>query len=144
MVIFVVTKTKVMKLELKHLAPYLPYKISAIHPSINVPILIYGASDFSIINCVGQPTFKLSEIKPILRPLVDLGGFKIEHKNRIVDLTNYISKNDIDLILNKVEFTNLFTLPHTVISRLYEFHFDVYGLLYNGLAIDINTITNDK
>ena len=33
-------------------------------------------------------------------------------------------------------------LPHGLVSILYEFHFDVFGLIENGLAIDINTLNN--
>lgn len=34
------------------------------------------------------------------------------------------------------------TLPYYIIEKLFEWHFDVFGLIEQGLAIDINTLKN--
>ena len=64
-------------------------------------------------------------IKPILRPLSDLT------KEGFVYLHNYLTKeidNDISL------------LHYRDIQILLKNHFDVFGLIEKGLAIDINTL----
>ena len=107
------------------------------------------------------------EIKPILRPLSDLtkeieiNGFKfiplIKLAKKYADSSGY--NYDIKIFRNKcfcfsksseVEFyfTGVdFKFHGKVVSnqlnlfeKLYEWHFDVYDLIHNGLAININKL----
>ena len=148
-----------MKLELKHLASYLPYglkfrakaevwemtclytldeyKVWAHNYWDKDKLLYYPAlnrkSDFQ------SKGYRLSQIKPILRPLSDLTK-EIEHNGEkfvpMDILCNEFSQYDC------FEFDNVNILnnPYNQIQNLLEWHFDIYGLLENGLAIDVNTL----
>ena len=136
-----------MKLELKHLAPYLPYglkcKWNQSKPfelkglqhgsdSVNNEMWIWKDKTYFI----GY----LYECKPILRPLSDLKTIEKEIKS--VDSYWYVDdylteKCTVDKIypLHVIEF-----IPYAIMQVLLKYHFDVFGLIEKGLAIDINTI----
>lgn len=145
------------KLEVKHLAPYLPHgiltnkgKLVSIHTdcqSAKEPILkleseldktditeqIIKYPDFEPSK-YGYETCLISEVKPILRPLSDL-----------------VSDGDLSPIGETVfrNFPEMFeTMPlivdknpsmlyyeYGIVESLFEFHFDVFGLIDKGLAI---------
>jgi len=169
-----------MKLELKHLASYLPYglkfrakaevwemtclytldeyKVWAHNYWDKDKLLYYPAlnrkSDFQ------GKGYRLSQIKPILRPLSDLTK-EIEHNGKkfvpfdrlskfvgAVEPCDQIKKtfwitrsgnNDDGSILSfgalckHIDQFELF-------QKVLEWHFDIYGLIEQGLAIDINTL----
>ena len=118
-----------MKLELKHLAPYLPYnlKIKTNYGWDTVTTLneyeVNGDHEHSY-SYEDHPN-EVLEFKPILRPLADLEND--EYKNRIFN-REYIIDKKTDTDLGYYEWCYLF-----------ENHFDVFGLIEKGLAIDINT-----
>lgn len=103
------------KLEFKHLVPYLPYNLG-----------MYGCQ--SKMSCDTLQKFIDDEwdIIPILRPLSDLELDEFENKifNR-----EYIIDKETESDLSYYEWCFLF-----------ENHFDVFGLIEKGLAIDINTL----
>lgn len=122
-----------MKLELKHLAPYLPYKLKGklenedYYPttigelyrletsadSDNIPYCIVDGYEGEII-----------DFKPILRPLSDLEEFSPAIYNYLVkNCKNYVVR------LQQIDY-----------NVLIENHFDVFGLIEKGLAIDINSL----
>ena len=121
-----------MKLELKHLAPYLPYGLK-----------IQNGKEFDIITGINlenvESTFrggllnivKIKDVYPILMPLSDLTK-EIEplRKNYFTYTSEgfmFKGKNECYTRLSDLEF-------------LFKNHFDVFGLIEKGLAIDINTI----
>lgn len=129
-----------MKLELKHLAPYLPYGL----------IYVYDGKKYKCSSTIGlkfigyddnQDSWHyVDDCKPILRPLSDLtkeievNGEKfvpIEKYNylRFEEISNY---NGGQNVLNFIQVRE-----HNL---LLEMHFDVFGLIPQGLAIDINTL----
>ncbi len=161
-----------MKLEYKHIAPYLPYDLKFTVTGSRIDTLI-GLS-------VNHVQFKLEDgsyhelldvinrvkKRPILRPLDDLSK-EIENKGELFvpidkliefivpirfkedytksnyktccdsvrsDLKSFVyAENKEYGILSLTE--NLF-----IMGKLYEWHFDVEGLIKQGLAIDINTL----
>ena len=130
-----------MELELKHLAPYLPYGLKV---AINVFKEDYEnyeemklTSDYNSCNSVNDVisgvTLHGCLIKPILRPLSDLGK-EIEFNG----ITDKIPLLDKSVNLAKQGLSEL--LPYNVFQTLLKFHFDVFGLIEKGLAIDINTL----
>lgn len=132
------------KLELKHLASYLPYglkyidkdtkkieKMRSLHDEI-------GMVDFGWGNA-----HEFKEFKPILRPLSDLHREKqiaeyfcsfIEHFKRLTINDHFLDWSEIDTEKHVLDY------PYNVIEMLIEWHFDVFGLIDKGLAIDINTL----
>ena len=120
-----------MKLELKHLAGYLPYELKGFNQ--NKKIVYFTLSD-------GRYLLDRN-FKPVLRPLSDLT------KENVVDMIEYsdfesvyFNSNPSDLIFinteDKIYLSDI--LKNT--EFLLKNHFDIYGLIDAGLAIDINTI----
>ena len=146
-----------MKLELRHLAPYLPYGVKMIFEKSGDIRVLNGLFielgelrfHFNVINR-GQTIWNY---KPILRPLSDLTKeIEVNGKRFIpIDIMNeysdlecvpsllsdnpdalYFSNND-----DKIYLTDIY--PNHI-SKLFEWHFDVFNLIENNLAIDINTL----
>jgi len=172
-------KFKTMKLQIKHLAPYLPYKI----------LVGDGRTPFELTRRNLSNVYQyITEI--YLRPLSDLTK-EIEHNgekfvpiewlfNNLVDATDVIEfefgsnetpifqiddgwnhcmslKNDYGYILclsfdsnTKSFMLGIESRPgvewcmisnqYEMFQKLFEWHFDLFGLIENNLAIDINTI----
>ena len=146
------------KLELKNLAPYLPYGLNILYwnglAKEHIEIL-------QVLHYENRHVLGSEKHKPILRPLSDLTKeinyglstyaftylfeigdcdgcvFEFEHGNiktikALENISKYNSYNDINY------------LPNAVVNMMYEHHFDVFGLIEKGLAIDINTLKQKK
>jgi len=150
-------------IELKHLAPYLPYGLNVMHTEKNMMLIISGA--YLKANTDKYFTFKLlnwdlkvmsNECKPILRPLSDVYSLFTFNDKRIsfwlelgVDSSRddlkrlpkqIIIENEIDLKYRLKGFASYTYFKPSQINILFKYHFDVFGLIEKGLAIDINTI----
>ena len=155
------------KLELKHLAPYLPYGLKMCEriKRINEKTLeeyemSYGQGEiFSYIGSTTpyiiwdngrngtQKTFLSSftsdkAYKLLLRPLSDLTK-EIEHNERtfvpyeskiLVDFMTITEEMDC-LYESSHDISKDYQMPYYIIEQLIAWHFDVFGLLYAGLAI---------
>lgn len=112
---------KTMKLELKHLTPYLPYNLKMywenLDGQIRDPYILLPSAIDHIIDF---------QNKPILRPLSDLTK-EIEWEDGKYMMTDH---DDFDL----EEET------YGVIQDYLSRHFDIFSLIPKGLAIDINTL----
>lgn len=144
-----------MKLELKHLAPYLPYGLKMeIQDFYNGKKEIARFTGSHIGFSWDENTF--INCKPILRPLSDLNN-EIEHngerfiplieintQSNEFGLTYYVDDLSDGLYLmvkqDKNIHINYLVIPMEVMNLLFEWHFDVFGLIEQGLAIDINTL----
>jgi hypothetical protein len=139
------------KLTIEHLAPYLPYGVYVYHEDQESKTdLVIGVYNNTIDFETWSPVRPyLDEYKLVLRPLSDLTR-EIEHdgekfvpieylKEHAVcdaerDYLDYAEKN-ITRNPEKTKFG-----PYRVIQKFFEWHFDVFGLIDKGLAIDINTL----
>lgn len=161
-----------MKLELKHLTPYLPYGLSIGQYREDLKITFFSKmvelSDDRIRVTLSR--FPFSEIisyyeaKPILRPLSDLSNddWKEEVLIHYADLEVHVSvydsgndnKNDFGLTVTYKLMDDVFTdllicrglireTPYHFYEWLIKNHFDVFGLIQSGLAIDINTLSKE-
>lgn len=127
-------------LELKHLAPYLPYKLKGKYTLSDVINLRDGQKDEIRdkkleAECV---PFFLLYCKPILRPLSDLTKERIDFlwfEVIGVDRGNF-DKHDF---YEKCEIGLINLLPIMVYEKLLEWHFNVFDLPQD-LWIDINTL----
>jgi len=131
-----------MKLELKHLAPYLPYGLK-IQGQTHKDIEELSCVTETSINIVGRGfTYgmwaDIFDIKPILRPLSDLKN-EFTCPEGVVMPVGYfysyadkVGKGHISEVM-----INLSALEY---RYLLKYHFDVFGLIDKGLAIDINTL----
>lgn len=112
-----------MKIELKNLAPYLPYNLMISSGGKGRPLEMTGngKSDSSSISFSINEVAVTPYLKPILRPLSDL---TIEDSMR-EDAEHQISTG---------------SRPYRIMLNLFMNHYDVFGLIDQGLAIDINTL----
>lgn len=118
--------------ELKHLAPYLPYRLNCLvpftsHGKVIEPLVGVKHNEFY----VGGKIIDVDvwDFKPILRPLSDLT--KEELKNQGFE-------THIDYLTH--EKGNPIFAPYQMVKYLFSQHFDVFGLIDQDLAIDINKI----
>jgi hypothetical protein len=131
-----------MKLELKHLAPYLPYglRVTECDNPMNARMCELLCKHYSYTR------------KPILRPMSDfdkMGLLGDDHYSYMSKLNKEVMgewfvDRDLDFEIDSHNDTSYF--PANTAYNLYEFlfehHFDVFGLIPAGLAVDINTITS--
>jgi len=128
-----------MELELKHLAAYLPYKlkVSKIHT------LYAGNKDGNGIGSINHLlSTKSKNYKPILRPLSDLTkGIEIDGVKFVPAQILCWSNITADIFSKSLNLTTPFNnLFYCDYEKLIEWHFDIFGLINAGLAIDKNTL----
>jgi hypothetical protein len=154
-----------MKLELKHLAGYLPYGLK-IQGVTHVEIAELSCCTKTGVNITTR-SFQygmwsdIFDIKPILRPLSDLTKeIEINGKKFV---PNYILNNsfragskdlmpykytgyNVELNIETENYSQTIDLfdGFLIVQKLLEWHFDIYGLIEPGLAIDINTLDKYK
>jgi hypothetical protein len=143
-----------MKLELKHLAPYLPYGLKGIYSEYidkeKTDLGSFEKEELIGLNFKEEKIFltfgyvtERDDFVPILRPLSDLtkeievNGEKfvpVKHKDiKTTSTLKHVAKYNFD-------YKELNFARWDVIQKLFEWHFDVFGLIEKGLAIDINTL----
>jgi hypothetical protein len=141
------------EVEFEHWCAYLPYGIKAINNKSGRIITLIGAYENEGIIYLIDDTGKhwgemLWFFKPILRPLSDFYKFKDKKHGDIYEMTFNTAKLsidvDLDIIINDSEleqegYVNLMVANETL-QVLFKHHFDVFGLIDAGLAIDINTL----
>jgi len=147
------------KLKLRDLSVYLPYGLNGLDElKQRVKIIGFKNETYFIesgnVNAYGD----ILSLVPILRPLSDITknitineitfipikklnehiGF---YNSRFIDYDDGESKNTLhfsffDVYFESLEFDKILEIQ----NKLLEWHFDIYGLIDKGLAIDINTI----
>ncbi len=122
-----------MKLKLKHIAPYLPYQLLCLEKTVDsTPIKGELISIKKTALCyIEHPEweyfkFSIDRIKPILRPLSDLMK-QIKWEDGTYQMTD---EDDFDL-----ENTS-----YNTVQEYLKRHFDIFGLIDAGLAVDINSL----
>lgn len=130
-----------MKLELKHLAPYLPYGIKVMNGYSREIHVIENGHD---IDHVMYSYNKNLKHKILLRPLSDLTK-EIEHNGEKFVPIERLSVKSKSLLLNKETIypnasKGIDLMCYRDIQELFKWHFDVFGLIKNELAIDINML----
>ena len=145
------------KLELKDLAPYLPYGVKILINNGEAKSYVKTLESLSVFysNVLVNPKDKL-----ILRPLSDLTNDEynlkikswfINHAENDVQITTYDNGNYIGLTATYKMMGDVFTdiiinaggikdTDYWLVENLLKNHFDVFGLIEAGLAIDINTL----
>jgi len=159
-----------MKLELKHIAPYLPYGLKTNEGKlIGLTNWIGWCGTFK--DNTGETRVPLSAVKPLLLPLSALTEPLEDGTVPIVELAkihlDWVEGNDYDLkcdyrfsrqvnvistwqhkgCTDSFYNDNLFIQtirthlnPYWINEYLFANHFDVFGLIEQGLAIDKRTI----
>ena len=157
------------KLELKYLAPYLPYGLKwyqkrmdseptehltmtavQIDKELSLGIDVQFEDDGWLGENESEGSLFIegatSWTKPILRPLSDL--VNNEYENRIaypIDHSFLIEKDRLDVIGFRTSESWIdITKWMPFYESLFENHFDVFQLIPDGLAIDINKLNHDQ
>ena len=132
------------KLELKHIAPYLPYGLSVItDDELESKVSIVDAKNDMLY--ILNYHYKLNWVKPLLRPISDLfKGSKTAIKEIIELNDSYDYNNSFTEVYDSnedyyLDFNNAKTLPYQVVEILFKYHFDVFGLIEKGLAQPLKT-----
>lgn len=124
-----------MELTLEHLAPYYPYDLQ-----------MYGASysgnlSNRRLNSEMLRACNRLVLKPILRPLSDLKG-----NTTMQTVIKILGCSHQDVSRFWASFENprwsVDLLEYKIVKLLLKQHFDVFGLIEAGLAIDKNTLKN--
>jgi hypothetical protein len=126
-----------MKLELKHLAPYLPYGLKN-KRAFYKPRVIDGIVGNKIY--FGDTVLFINQIEPILRPLSDLNKVIEHNKEDFIPCIEYNYIREYLEELSTLDHTYIKHVKYKVIIVLLELHFDIFGLIEKGLAIDINKL----
>jgi hypothetical protein len=143
-----------MKLELKHLAGYLPYGLKAQDlrtKEVRAVTLLHFTYDNETVghNHLIYDGLMLSKHLPILRPLSDLTKEIEVNGDKFVPIdwfehdsvSDYFDGNIwVKFLFEDGKCGDLDFIPYGMIQKLLEWHFDIYGLIDAGLAIDINTL----
>lgn len=142
-----------MKLTIKHISAYLPYELyfmryekKCIDKTATPVIWSKDLYPFKTqLNAVSLNGFDYEKSKPILRPLSDLTkeievkGEKFSVNEKMYDLFKLNPNWDGWEIFGKIEVE----FPYELWEKLFEWHFDVFGLIPQGLAYDINSLNNE-
>jgi len=146
-----------MNLKIENVLPYLPYGLIwqrfIDKPMVGEPryvtmpnprIIIGHDSEFSVMKDRDNG-YDLKLLKPILRPLkdtqtleVDFNGEEGIFKDNFFGFTNFQAYYNEYLEYGQSYWHN--RAPYVVVKRLLEYHFDVFGLIEDELAVDINTL----
>lgn len=143
-----------MELTIEHLAPYLPHDLEIVVHGDGWDITGFDImmNTVKCVNPVSKPrNFRIKDAKPLLRPLSQLteeiehGGERFVPLNELnknfawdeVYLVNYANSGlgwhiDFSFANTAIPFQN----NYNAIQKLFEWHFDVFELIDNGLAIE--------
>lgn len=117
-----------MELEVKHLAAYLPYRIKLrvdhIYEGFTAELVVKNLTN-SFKNGFTIPAAIEYGAKPVLRKIEDLNN------NDFSDILGHFTQ-DYVFILDETNYW--------FVQKMIELHFDVFGLIPKGLAVDINTL----
>ena len=140
-----------MDLELKHLVGYLPYKLKIKYQersqvmNLGEGHSLHWIGIKSVVrwqNVNGEPP------KPIVRPLSDLINEIEETGDRIIYQIIEGLPSTCDAYLDWLESCEfnvitpekLLQAPYELVQYMLENHYDIYGLIDAGLAIEIKTL----
>ena len=149
-------------MKLEHLAPYLPYGLKAelldykcdyIGKQFDEIIGIHEWSknkDWCLLTAGGSKP-SLDRIKPILRPLSDLtkeivhNGETFVPADKVCPIDHYIGEEEkrkvhIMMIESWGAIGDFGSCYFETVTTLISMHFDVFGLIEKGEAVNINTI----
>jgi len=124
-----------MKLEKRHITPYLEHDLIVMYDG--VPCRLEGIDlKFYPTAIIEQRNMDLSDIKLILRPMSDLNK-EIKHNGK-----RFIPSKQPDVFkaLKGMHPSAAALKPYHVVRKLLEWHFDIFGLIDAGLAVDVNTL----
>lgn len=128
------------KLTLKEIAGYLPYGLQVSH-GVTIKQITAVSTDSPFVFCntyLGsrqKQMVNISEIRPVLYPLEKLRQ-EIEHNGETFYPLYALQRIDKSFTAHDFDVFGIEEIKFGVIEKLYEWHFDIHGLIQRGLAID--------
>ena len=147
-----------MKLELKHLAPYLPYNLQCLLDQSDFPKSLYMKTfNLRIIEpLVGIKNSKFLtggnrvdvddwNFKPILRPVSNFGDSDDTRKvHEFIGLRKWCEAYDVyfEAWFNDLSNTDKLVLqaPYEIFNYFLSNHYDVFGLIKKCLAVSVHDV----
>jgi len=133
------------KLQSEHITPYLPYKLMFLEIRSGRGRFendVSEQAELHVGNINGLLNGKIYRVKSrkiILRPLSDLTKDEDFYESFMDEFST--NDNNLDYLCeSKRDITKYSELGYNCIMFLIEHHFDVFGLIEKGLAIDKNTV----
>ncbi len=156
------------KLELKHLSAYLAYglkgaaySLDGYYEPIELGELMRIDTGVTRSGDTGEVWLVLDDIevpiiefKPLLYPLEYLTKGIEVNGEKFVPYDYFLNDTENDWFGGNIWMRYLFEgnidkleigfIPYYVIQKLLQLHFDIFGLIEKGLAIDINTLNKQQ
>jgi hypothetical protein len=137
-----------MELTIKHLAAYLPYGLVLYGASDLWEIDILGKENICIKNAVHKQIISLEDLKcnysPILRPLSMLDKEIEVNGERFIPIDWFEEKyytlslhKECERLLEEDGYKWINHMSYLLIIHLLEWHFDIFGLIDVGLAVEM-------
>jgi len=129
------------KLEMKYLAPYLPYKLRLLEDDIingyeeyNTEMIgLHNDGVRTSINSIEEWT-SIEFVKPILKPLIDLT------RETLSKYYTQLMDSDLDrTVIDTLNYPLNQSYTYTT-NFLLKNHYDIFGLIEKGLAINLNDL----
>ena len=142
-----------MKLEIKHLAPYLEYELQiqfilggeVVNTNTLSRIIIDNNRFYPIV--IGNDKYTIERIgmfKPILKSLHDFEDSDIEKVKEFMGVGNWckLYNHFFDAFFDDSQNIHniIFQASYNILQYFFANHYDVFGLIPAGLAIDIKII----
>ncbi len=138
-------------MDIKKITPYLPYKLKGqvrwehLNRTHNVELYGILPNDLEIENPYGGHDYcDYDDFKPILRPISDLNKEIIRNGNKVIDIENmFLPCGERDILKSWTEQNKCWLgtqISYLIYEQLFEWHYDVFGLIESGEAVDINKI----
>lgn len=140
------------KLELRHIAPYLPYELQfkdpeTIAPGVMVSIVTGMVGLLLYENTDNIEYYELSDIKPLLIPLSELNNIiptinsECTPYQILQSRFNYptLRSFQYNFIYGDVEVdmgSTMQVIGYSIFQQLFEWHIDAFGLIDAGLALN--------
>ena len=132
------------EITLKQLAPYLPYEVKGQLTGYPNGTTVTLGTVMSNKDKIWQIDMWLNgQVKPILRPLSDL-TIDIIRQLISFDIVDFRMSNEIEddfsIDVND-EMVGWTSLSYQEYQNIIAYHFDIFKLIPQGLAVDINTLS---
>ena len=145
-----------MKLEIKHICGYLPYELEIANVSLKGKIISTYIMELNNYDNRGieNVLYGVNQI-PLLHPLSDLTkpivhkGEEFTPRERLIEKyskleVRYRSSQPEKYIDGCIAYLSepkgYDRIPHWMYQDLIKWHFDIFGLIPSGLALDINQV----
>ena len=138
-----------MNLQIKHLAPYLEYELQIEHHFIDEEkikgrLCVLGFNYVSYVSMNRMHNALLDSIKPILKSLHDFEESDIDKVKAFIGAGNWcdLYNHFFDAFFDDSQNIHniIFQASYNILQYFFANHYDVFGLIPAGLAIDIKII----